>query len=190
MLLHWVIALGILCLIVIGLVMTQLTIPQVLQFRLYQLHKSIGITVLLASVLRVLWRLGHRPPPLPAHLPRLERRAAEGMHLVLYGFLFGLPLTGWALVSASPFNIPTVLYGVIPWPHLPVLSTLHDKVSADAWLSKIHAYGAWLLIALLAVHVGAALRHRLVLRDDVLSRMLPPFRRRATTGSRSSQELS
>ena len=188
MLLHWAIALGILCLIAIGLAMTQLTLPPMLQFRLYQLHKSIGITVLLASVLRGLWRLGHSPPPLPAHLPRIERRAAVGMHRVLYGFLFGLPLTGWALVSVSPFNIPTVLYGVIPWPHLPVLATLHDKVSADAWLSRVHAYGAWILIALLAVHAGAALRHHLVLRDDVLSRMLPFPRRRAD--AKPQQEIS
>jgi len=178
-LLHWVIALGILCLIVMGLVMTQLHISQMLQFRLYQLHKSIGITVLLAVVLRLLWRLGHAPPPMPASLPQLERHAAEGMHKLLYVFMFAMPLTGWALVSVSPFNIPTVLYGLIPWPHLPVLSTLHDKVAADALLSKIHAYGGWTLIALLAVHAGAALRHHFILRDTVLLRMLPLHRRPA-----------
>lgn len=175
-LLHWAMALGILCLIAIGLVMTQLAVTPIWQFKLYQLHKSIGITVLVLAVFRLLWRLGHTPPPLPATMPALERRAAEGMHRLLYVFLFGLPLTGWALVSVSPYNIPTVLYGWIPWPHLPVLSTLHDKVLADAVLSKIHAYGAWVLIALLAVHAGAALRHHLILRDHLLSRMLPPLR--------------
>jgi len=172
-LLHWTMAIGILCLIAIGLVMTQLHITPMLQFKLYQLHKSIGITVLIVAVFRLLWRLGHMPPLLPASLPPIERRAAEIMHRILYGFLIGLPLTGWALVSVSPYNIPTVLYGWVPWPHLPVFSTLHDKVSADAVLSRVHVYGAWFLIALLAIHAGAALRHHFMLRDDVLSRMLP-----------------
>ena len=74
-----------------------------------------------------------------------RRRAA---HAALYAFLFFLPLTGWALVSASPFNIPTVLYGVIPWPHLPVLSTLADKAPVEHVLKIAHGKGAWLLIAL------------------------------------------
>ena len=143
-----------------------------------QLHKSIGITVLFAMVLRVLWRLIHRPPPLPDAMPPLERTAAEGAHAALYAFLFVLPLTGWALVSASPFNIPTVLYGVIPWPHLPVLSTLEDKAPVEHVLKLVHGYAAWLLIALVLVHAGAALRHHFILRDGILRRMLPAISRK------------
>ena len=178
MLFHWTMALGILSLIVMGLAMTQLTITPMLQFKLYQLHKSIGITVLFAAVLRILWRLAHRPPPAPVSLARVERNAAEGMHRLLYVFMFAMPLTGWAVVSVSPYNIPTVLYGLIPWPHLPILSTLPDKASADAILSNVHAYGGWILMALLAVHAGAALRHHFVLRDEVLVRMLPGWTQR------------
>jgi cytochrome b561 len=174
---HWLIALGVVGLIVIGLVMTQLHISQMTQFKLYQLHKSIGITVLMVVVLRLLWRIGHRPPALPATIPPLERKAAKGTHLVLYGLLFGMPLTGWALVSASPLNIPTVLFGVLPWPHLPVLPTLSDKEPVEAMLKLVHASGAWVLIALLVLHVGAALRHHFFLHDDVLRRMLPGRRR-------------
>ncbi len=116
--LHWLIALGILALIGIGLAMTHLALAPMLKFQLYQLHKSIGITVLLAVLLRILWRFFHRPPALP-DLPRLEKAAAEGMHTLLYLLMVMLPLTGWALVSVSPFNLPTVLYGLVPWPHLP-----------------------------------------------------------------------
>jgi cytochrome b561 len=177
--LHWLIALGILALIVVGLSMTHLSLSPMTKFQLYQLHKSIGITVLCAAVLRVLWRLIQRPPPLPVTMPPLERRAAEGAHVALYAFLFFLPLTGWALVSASPFNIPTVLYGLIPWPHLPVLSTLTDKAPVEHVLKIAHGKGAWLLIALAAIHAGAAFRHYFILRDGILQRMLP-FGRKAS----------
>jgi len=176
--LHWLIALGILALIAIGLTMTHMDLGPMAKFQLYQLHKSIGITVLLAAAVRVLWRLTHRPPALPDAMPPLERKAAEGAHVALYAFLFFLPLTGWALVSASPFNIPTVLYGAVPWPHLPVLSTLEDKAPVEHVLKLVHGKAAWLLIALVLVHAGAALRHHFILRDGILRRMLPAIPRK------------
>jgi len=129
-------------------------------------------------LLRVVWRFTHRPPALPAEMPVLERRAAEGTHIALYAFMLALPLTGWALVSVSPYNIPTVLYGLIPWPDLPVLSTLADKQTADTVMSFIHSRLAFILIVVLAVHIGAALRHHFLLRDGILRRMLPILRRR------------
>ena len=170
---HWLIALGVLLLICIGLAMTKLTVTPMRQFQLYQLHKSIGVTVLLLSLLRLAWRFAHRPPPLPSMMPLLERRAASTTHCVLYGLMIGMPLTGWAMVSASRYNIPTVLYGLVPWPHLPILATLHGKAPVEASLMQVHGYGAWLLIGLLVLHAGAALRHHVSLRDDTLWRMLP-----------------
>jgi cytochrome b561 len=178
--LHWVMALGILALAALGLLMVHGKLSLHRKFELYQLHKSIGVTVLLAAFLRLGWRLTHRPPELPAHMPQVERLAAHGGHLTLYFFLFALPLTGWALVSASPLNVPTHLYGLIPWPHLPVLSTLYDKAPVAAVLKVIHRYGAWTLLALVAGHAGAALRHHFIQRDSVLLRMIPRFRRRAS----------
>jgi cytochrome b561 len=87
--------------------------------------------------------------------------------------MLGLPLTGWAAVSASPYNIPTVLFGIVPWPHLPWFSTLSDKKAANEILESIHSWGAWILIALLGLHIGAALRHHFIQRDTILLRMLP-----------------
>ena len=178
--LHWLIALGILALIAIGLVMTHMDLGPMAKFRLYQLHKSIGITVLFA--MRAAGAVAAAPtwlPALPDAMPLLECKAmAKGAHAALYAFLFFLPLTGWALVSASPFNIPTVLYGVVPWPHLPVLSTLEDKVPVEHVLKLIHGKAAWLLIALLLIHAGAALRHHFILRDGILRRMLPAIQRK------------
>jgi len=181
MALHWLIALGILALIAIGLAMTHLALAPMLKFQLYQLHKSIGITVLLAVLLRVTWRLGHHPPPLP-DLPRLEKAAAEGAHALLYLLMVSLPMTGWALVSASPFNLPTVLYGMVPWPHLPILDRLKDKAPVETVLKFVHGKLGWMLLALILLHAGAALRHHFVLRDPVLRRMLP-------FGPRAAKEL-
>jgi cytochrome b561 len=171
--LHWVIAFGIIMQIAVGLGMTHIQIPIGAKFWLYQFHKSVGITVLFAVVLRLLWRLTHTPPALPAAMPMLERRAASVTHLALYGFMLALPLTGWALVSVSPYNIPTVLYGLIPWPDLPILSTLPDKHAADAVASFVHSRLGFILIGLLALHIAAALRHHFLLHDNVLRRMLP-----------------
>ena len=170
---HWAMAIGIVALVVIGLVMTHLKADPMRAFRLYQLHKSIGITVLMTAILRLGWRFYRRPPPLPQAMPQLEKRAASLGHLLLYIFLFALPMTGWALVSASVLNIPTVLYGIIPWPHLPVLATLSNKAPVEALLKHIHTYGAYALVAVVSLHIAAALRHHFIIGDDVLTRMLP-----------------
>ncbi len=171
--LHWTIGLGIVAMLAMGLVMTHVKLAPFTQFKLYQLHKSVGITILLAAALRLLWRFAHRPPALPDDMPRWEKGAAEGTHVLLYGLMIGMPLVGWALVSASPLNIPTVLYGVIPWPHIPIFAQWHIKAQAAPVLARIHAYGGYALIGFLLLHAGAALRHHLVLRDDVLRRMIP-----------------
>ncbi|KAB1073494.1 cytochrome b [Methylobacterium planeticum] len=172
-LLHWASALGVLVLIGMGLTMTHAGLTPMRQFQLYQWHKSVGITVLALTLLRLAWRLFRRPPPFPPGMRAHERRAAGAAHGLLYLLLVGLPLTGWAVVSLSPFNIPTVLYGLVPWPHLPLAPLLPDAAAAEGVLKLVHACGAWLLTALLGLHVAAALRHHLFLRDDVLRRMLP-----------------
>ncbi|MDX7951641.1 cytochrome b [Lichenihabitans sp. Uapishka_5] len=176
---HWLLALALIGIVIMGLAMAHAPLTPATKFKLYQLHKSVGITILALAVLRLLWRLTHRPPPLPADMPALEKAGAHGAHVVLYGLMIGLPLVGWALVSISPFNLPTVLYGILPWPHISALSSL-PRATKAAWeptVAFVHAYGAYLLIALVGVHVLAALRHHFIIGDDTLRRMLPGRRR-------------
>jgi cytochrome b561 len=171
--LHWAMAAGIFALIGVGLAMKYADLPKMRVFQLFQMHKSIGIVILLLAVLRLAWRLTHRAPPLPETMPLLERKAAHAGHVLLYLLLFALPLSGWAYVSSSPLNIPTVLFGLVSWPHIPFLAELPDKAPVSAAFKLVHDYGAFALIAVVTIHIGAALRHTLK-GDAPLSRMSLP----------------
>ena len=171
--LHWVIAIGILILIGMGLIMDHVSLDPMRVFQLYQLHKSIGITVLMLVCLRVGWRLTHVAPSLPDSMPVRERQVAHLAHLALYGLQVILPLSGWAMVSVSVLGIPTVLFGTVPWPDLPVLATLHNKGPVEVVLKEFHHWAAWTLAVLIILHVAAVLRHVFILRDSVSGRMLP-----------------
>jgi cytochrome b561 len=171
---HWVIAFAILGQIGLGWTMSDLP-NGMRKFELFQLHKSVGLTILLLSLGRVAWRLTHRPPPYAEGVRGWQRRLATTVHVGFYVVMLALPLTGWALVSASPLNIPTELWGVVPWPHLPGLSTLpgEQKEAVSGVLSDTHAWLVRLTLALLALHVAGALKHQLLDRDGTLGRMLP-----------------
>lgn len=170
--LHWTMALGIFALMVIGLAMKHAGLPKMRVIQLFQLHKSIGIVILLLAVARLAWRLVRPAPPLPDALSALERKAAHAGHFALYLLMLALPLSGWAVVSTSPLDIPTVLFGVMPWPHISFLADLPDKAPVNAVSEALHKYGAYALIAVVAGHIAAALRH--AFKGDVpLSRMSP-----------------
>lgn len=168
--LHWLIALNIGGLLVMGIVMTSLGDEQIsLKFELYQWHKSFGILVLFLTIVRLVWRFVSAAPT-PSGTGKLKTVAKYG-HWLLYALTFLIPLAGWAMVSASPWNIPTVLFDVIAWPHLPWLSALEDKASAEASFKLMHktlAYGA---IVVISGHVAAALWHQFILKDNLFSRM-------------------
>jgi cytochrome b561 len=109
-------------------------------------------------------------------MPTWEKWAARATHFVFYLLMLGLPLSGWAMVSASPLIRvhPTVLYGVIPWPTFPGLPTDPDQLHATAkLLNRTHELLGWIAYATILLHVAAALKHQIIDRDDVLSRMLP-----------------
>jgi cytochrome b561 len=169
---HWLIALAIIGMLVLGSIMTDLpNSPE--KFKLYQLHKSVGMTILAASLLRLGWRLANPAPPLPPTVPRLEAMAAKSTHAAFYLLMIGLPVSGWMMVSASTWNIPTRIFGLFTLPHLPWFSTLADKKPVEDALKVVHEMAGWVLAALLLLHVAAALRHHLLLKDDILRRMLP-----------------
>ncbi|MGC8508842.1 MAG: cytochrome b [Thiomonas sp.] len=167
-LLHWLIALLIFGLFPLGLYMHDLPLS-VLKIELYAWHKWFGITVLLLVVLRILWRLTHRPPPLPDAIPRWQHGAAELMHELLYLLMLFIPLTGWALSSAA--GVPVVWWGLWRLPSL-----LPANKDAAHLLALVHATLNYTLAALVAVHVAAAIKHQFVDRDGVLLRMLPKFK--------------
>lgn len=171
--LHWLIAAAIVLQILLAWRMDDLKTP--LGFALTQLHKSVGITVLLLSLVRLGWRLAYRPPAMPRTLAPWEHALARITHAGFYAIMIGMPITGWIMVSASRIAVPTLLYGVIPWPHLPIA---HLAPAAKAgWRAIGHeghewlAYGAYALIVL---HVAGALKHQLLDREaPVLARMAP-----------------
>lgn len=173
---HWTIAILILTNLVLGWRMGFL--KGMAQFDLFQLHKSIGITVLILSVARLAWRLGHRVPPLPAGMRRWERGLAHATHGFFYIMMIGMPLTGWAMVSVSPWNIPTLLWHRIPWPHIGFLHQLPSasKATVEAVSGNVHLALAFGGAALIALHVGAALKHQFITRDGLLGRMIPGLR--------------
>ena len=170
--LHWLIALALLFMLALGWSFDYIPKGET-KFFFIQLHKSIGITILLLSLLRLAWRLTHKAPPLPASMPVWEQKAAYLVHILLYTAMIGMPLSGWAMVSASPRNIPTLLFGILPWPHLPILPTLDNKKEVSKALLEIHGDAAILLALLVAGHAAAALKHHFITRDDILLRMAP-----------------
>jgi cytochrome b561/polyisoprenoid-binding protein YceI len=173
-LLHWLIAAAILFQIILGWRMGDEPKGPA-TYAIFQLHKSIGITILLLSLARLAWRLFHRPPPHPATQPRWETIASQIVHVAFYVIMIGLPITGWIIVSTSKLTIPTVLYGAIPWPHLPFLPELAAGPK-HLW-HEIGENGHGLLVKttylLLALHLGAVAKHQILDRDEVLGHMAP-----------------
>ncbi len=130
------------------------------------IHKSIGITVLALTLLRLGWRLTHRPP-LPVDMTRWERIGAKAVHWAFYALLLALPLTGWML-SSNPARLrPMSWFWLFPVPPLPISG-------ATAKLGhNLHGIIGYAMVVLVVLHVVAALRHHFLLRDAVLGRMAP-----------------
>jgi cytochrome b561 len=133
---------------------------------LIAIHRPLGIAILVLVVIRLVNRLLHPGPPLPAHLNSLERFAAKASQVLLYALLIMMPLIGWAMLSAAGY--PIVLAGAV---HLPAILP-HDP----AWyalLRRAHTVLAYTLFATFMAHLGAALVHALIYRDGVFTSMAP-----------------
>lgn len=167
--LHWVLAAGLLGLLAFGWYMVGLPFSPT-KLKYYNWHKWAGVTILVLSALRLLWRLSHRPPALPARMaaamPRWQHVAHHGVHHLLYVLFFAVPLLGWAYSSAAGF--PIVWLGMLQLP---------DFVSPSPELAEAikpwHMIAAYTLAALVALHIAAALKHQLIDRDGLLRRMWP-----------------
>ncbi len=160
--LHWLLAAAILASLLVGNFMSDLSVSP-LRLKLVHWHRWAGVTILVLSLLRLAWRLAHRPPP-DVPMARWQRVAAHATHVAMYVLFFAVPLAGWAYSSAA--GLPVVWFGALALP---------DFVAADkalaASLKPLHALLAYTLAALVALHVAAAIKHQLVDRDGLLGRM-------------------
>ena len=164
-LLHWLMAALLIGLLALGFYMSDLPLsPEKLQ--LYAWHKWAGVTAFILLAIRLLWRATHRPPALPASMSAAAQRMAHLGHLALYALMIAIPLSGWLMSSAKGFQ--TVWFGVLPLPDL----LAKDKALGDL-LQTVHLTLNFVLIAVLLGHVGAALKHHFIDKDDVMTRMLP-----------------
>lgn len=168
--LHWLIAALFIGQFALGLVMIRVA-SQRTSFELIQLHKSFGFLLLGLVLVRIGWRLGNKSPELPDEVGPMERRAAPSVHLALYVMQLAVPLSGWVLVSVSVLEIPSMPFNLFLMPHLPIGVS---EQAENFWIFG-HRWLAYAGIALVVLHILAALRHHYLLRDVVLVRMIAPF---------------
>ncbi len=165
---HWTIAVLVILNIAVGLLHDP--IPALGAFM--GAHKAIGMTVLVLTLGRIIWRITHPAPPLPAEVPAAHKGLAHATHFAFYALLLAMPLTGWMMVSGTETRRPFNWFGLFDLPYLPV------SKAAGGFGHSAHGVLGWLMLALVVLHIAAALRHHLILRDAVLVRMAPALKRR------------
>jgi cytochrome b561 len=129
-------------------------------------HKSVGMTILMLAILRLLWRFKNPPPALPAEMPPLQQMLARGTHVAFYVLLFAMPITGWMMSSAKNYSVSW--FGLFTWPNL-----IGKNEAAYHLLHATHEILSDILFAIAVLHILAALKHHFWNKDNVLRRMLP-----------------
>jgi cytochrome b561 len=161
--LHWLIALLIFVAFPLGVYMHELPLSPD-KLKLYSYHKWIGITVLLLAAIRLSWRMTHTPPPFPPGMAAWQRHASTAVHGLLYLLMIAIPVSGWLMSSAKGFQ--TVWFGVLPLPDL-----INKNRELGDLLAGVHKALNFSLLALVILHVGAALKHHFIERQPFLQRM-------------------
>jgi cytochrome b561 len=165
-LLHWLIALLIVCAFTLGLIMVDIPGLTPAKLKYFSWHKWLGVTILALACLRLLWRLSHPAPPYPAGMPRWQIGASHLLHFLLYILIFAVPLTGYFYTLAA--GVPVVYLGLFK---LPVLIAPNPELKAV--LKLAHYALNMTLLAGVCLHLLAALKHHFIDRDEILKRMLP-----------------
>jgi cytochrome b561 len=160
---HWFTAVLVLAMIPMGITMVNIG-PGPLQNTLFDLHRSIGVLLMPVILLRLVYRLRHPPPPLPADIPAFQQFAASSVHVALYVLLIVQPIVGW--IGTSAFRAPINVFWLFELP--PIWP--EDRAFSDQ-VFQVHRAIGYLIVLLLAAHIGAALFHHFVRRDRVLLRM-------------------
>ena len=159
--LHWSMALAILAMLFVG---AGMVVSLQYRVQLLDLHRPLGIAILLLAIVRLVNRLSRPTPALPADLPAIQKFAAHASHWLLYGLMLAMPLIGWAMLSAGGYPIP--MFGVM---HLPAI--LPHSPEVYGMLRPLHGILAYVLFATILAHLGAALFHAWVRRDEVFGQM-------------------
>lgn len=163
--LHWWMALLLTGIFAVGVYMHDLPLSP-WKLEIYAWHKWAGVTAFLFVLVRVVWRMMHRPPPFPPSMSPAARTAAHIGHGLLYLLMIAIPLSGWLMSSAKGFQV--VYFGVLPIPDL----LDKDKALGDV-LQEVHEVLNMLLAVLVVGHAGVAIKHQLIDKDGVMARMLP-----------------
>lgn len=167
--LHWTMLLGFVFMLASGLYMVNADIPKADQFKLYQVHKAAGVLMLWAVLLRLLTRFLSTAPQLPIEIPARERSLAKIGHIALYMGLLAIPLSGWLMVSASPFGLPTFVFvDWIKWPHIPGVARNKE---IEALAKSAHWYLVITMLVLLVSHIGAVIWHKKKQGLNLINRM-------------------
>lgn len=166
MVLHWLVALLIIAAFALGVTMVEIPGLTPTKLKYFSWHKWLGVTVLGLATVRLLWRLTHAAPVLPMSMPAWQVRISALLHGLLYVLMFAIPLSGYFYSLAA--GVPVTYLGVLP---LPVL--IEPNAELKVALKAVHYWLNMSLLAAVAVHVGAALKHQFIDRDGVLKRMLP-----------------
>lgn len=136
--------------------------PTSLRAFYFNLHKSIGVTLLALILARVLWRMTHTPPAFPDTLQKWEKRLAEGVHKLMYVLMVAMPVSGVVMATFSK-------YGIV-WFGVPLIEGL-DQPDLREWFKEVHEMVGITLLVLIVLHVAAAIKHRVVDRDEIMRRM-------------------
>ena len=163
--LHWLIAIVVLGMIGWGWWMQQIPkIPVGPRVDAYNLHKSVGLSVLLLMLLRVAWRATNPPPGLPP-MPRWQAGAARCVHLLLYLCLLVQPLSGY--LGSAYSGYPVKFFGLTLPAWVPKDAALKDS------MSLIHLANSWVLVTAVLLHLAGSAKHALIDRDGSFRRMWP-----------------
>ena len=125
---HWLMALLLFFMLSSGFLMVNTEINPSLKFKLYQWHKSSGVLLIILVILRIIAKIFTTNPKLPKDFSKIEIILAKISHLLLYLFMILAPLTGWAMVSSSPYGVPTIVFDLFEWPHIPNIAG-NEKIS-------------------------------------------------------------
>lgn len=160
--LHWLIAIGIFAMFALGWYMTGIPKETPDRAFYFNLHKSVGVTLLALILFRIYWRVTHTPPTLASTLKAWEKKLAHAGHHSLYLLMILVPVSGLIMSAYSKFGVK--------WFGLPLIPGLNDKVIRDNF-TEVHEIVGWILLAVVVLHIVAGLKHHFIDKDETLTRM-------------------